>query len=48
VLFYEWIVDRQEFYPCLDENDILTLDRLKGTFSARHQEIQKIAAFTEK
>jgi glycosyltransferase involved in cell wall biosynthesis len=44
----EWIIDRQEFYPCLDENNISTLDRLKGTFLARHQEIQKIVAFTEK
>jgi glycosyltransferase involved in cell wall biosynthesis len=43
----EWIIDRQELYPCLDEDNILTLDRLKGTFLARHQEIQKIAAFTE-
>ena len=44
----EWIIDRQEFYPCLNENDILTLDRIKGTFLARHQEIQQIEAFADR
>ena len=44
----EWIIDHQEFYPCLNENDILTLDRIKGTFLARHQEIQQIEAFADR
>ena len=43
----EWIIAHKESYLCLNKNDVLGLDRLKSTFLARHQEIQKIAAFTK-
>jgi hypothetical protein len=43
----EWIIARQEFYPCLKEQDLLTLDRLKDKYLSRHQQIRQIPAFTE-
>ena len=43
----EWIIAHKEFYPCLNENDILRLARLKDTFLNRHQENHQIAAFTK-
>jgi glycosyltransferase involved in cell wall biosynthesis len=44
----KWIIDRQEVYPCLDERDLLTLDRLKDKYLSQHQEVQQIAAFTDR
>ena len=44
----EWIVDRQEFYPYLNKNDILTLDRLKDKYLSRHQENQQLEAFADR
>jgi glycosyltransferase involved in cell wall biosynthesis len=44
----EWIIDRQEVYPCLEEQDLLILARLKDKYFSRHQEVQQIAAFTDR
>ena len=44
----EWIIDRKEFYPCLNENNILTLILLKDKYFSRHQEFQQIEAFADR
>jgi glycosyltransferase involved in cell wall biosynthesis len=43
----KWIIDRRELYPCLEENNILTLVLLKEKYSYRHQKFDRIAAFSD-
>jgi glycosyltransferase involved in cell wall biosynthesis len=43
-----WIIEHHHSYPCLNEWDILALNLLKDKYLSRHQDVQQIAAFTNR